>query len=49
MTSNTNTDMQAIDQLRAILSAVDPAALTGVDRLALLDLAQASMAAAGIE
>jgi hypothetical protein len=38
-----------IDQFRELLPAVDPAALTGADRLALLDLAQASMAAAGIE
>ena len=38
-----------IDQFRAILAAVDPAALTGADCRALLDLAQASMEARGIE
>jgi|APCry1669189034_1035192.scaffolds.fasta_scaffold68347_2 hypothetical protein len=38
-----------LDRLRAIVPAVDPATLTGADCRALLDLAQASMEARGIE
>jgi hypothetical protein len=47
MTSNTNTDTHAIDQLRAILPTVDPALLTGADCRAMLDLTLASMEARG--
>jgi hypothetical protein len=37
------------DQLRAVVPAVDPAALTGADVLALLDLLHEYYQAAGIE
>ena len=49
MTGNSNTDTHAIDQLRAILPAVDPVALTNADRRTLLLLVQVSIPAAGIE
>jgi hypothetical protein len=38
-----------LDQLRAVVPAVDPAALTGADVLALLDLLHGYYRAAGIE
>lgn len=44
MTTNHNT----LDQFRTALAAVDPASLTAEDRLALLDLIGAAMAAAGL-
>ncbi len=46
MTNNTNA---TIDQFRQSLGAVDPAALTGSDVRALLDLVQASMEARGVQ
>lgn len=43
------TDNDTIDQLRAVVPAVDPAALTGADCRALLDLVLASIKGRGNE
>jgi hypothetical protein len=45
MTPSVNT----LDTCRTILPAVDPVALTGADRLAVIDLLAASFGAAGID
>ena len=43
-----NPQHDPVEHFREILPAVDPAALNGSDRIALLDLLQASMEAAGM-